>query len=200
MVKFGMANTLVTYEDQYWIYIENLPVEKKVLTIGIGGFYSELFADLVSAYILETTQELFLDSAFNVIYQKTDWMQSLERNWLEIWWLEKFQTKVNELTESGFLQLTLDIWDPESTIDKNPRNKNVTINCSAGFPYLDMKLLWHRNELKFLVHLKPNQQLKYLNEGSTHTNACLEAIPNGVIQRLSILTPLIKEIEDKRLY
>ena len=70
MVKFEMANTLVTYEDQYWIYIENLPVEKKVLTIGIGGFYSELFADLVSAYILETTQELFLDSAFNVIYHK----------------------------------------------------------------------------------------------------------------------------------
>ena len=38
LVKFGMANTLVTFEDQYYIYGGDLPVEGKGLTI--GGFES----------------------------------------------------------------------------------------------------------------------------------------------------------------
>ena len=31
MVKYGMDNCFVTYEDQYWIYGGNLPVEEKDL-------------------------------------------------------------------------------------------------------------------------------------------------------------------------
>ncbi len=38
MVKFGMANTIVTFEDQYWEYGGAVPVEYKGLTI--GGFES----------------------------------------------------------------------------------------------------------------------------------------------------------------
>ena len=34
MVQFGMDNTFVTFEDQYWIYGGDLPVEEKGLTIG----------------------------------------------------------------------------------------------------------------------------------------------------------------------
>ena len=68
MVEFRMANTLVTYEDKYWIYWGDVPVKMKGLTI--GGFESAFFADLVAAYILENTQELFIDSAFNGIYRE----------------------------------------------------------------------------------------------------------------------------------
>jgi hypothetical protein len=42
--------------------------------------------------------------------------------------------------------------------------------------------------LQFKVHLKENQILKYLNRGSTHTEACFAAIPSGVMKRLASLT------------
>jgi hypothetical protein len=36
-----------------------------------------------------------------------------------------------------------------------------------------MELSWSKEgTLKFGVHLKPNQQLKYLNAGSAHTPGC----------------------------
>ncbi len=60
MVKFGMENTFVTFEDKYWKCGGLLPVEEKGLTI--GGFESAFFADLVAAYILKTSQDLFKDS------------------------------------------------------------------------------------------------------------------------------------------
>ncbi len=54
MVKYGIDNCFVTYEDQYWIYGGNFPVEEKGLTI--GGFESAFFTDLVAAYILEKSR------------------------------------------------------------------------------------------------------------------------------------------------
>ena len=47
----GADNMFVTFEDQYYIYGEFLPVEEKGLTI--GGFESAFLTDLVAAYILE---------------------------------------------------------------------------------------------------------------------------------------------------
>ena len=67
LVKFGMNNTFVTFSDQYWIYGGLLPVEEKGLTI--GGYESAFFADLVAAYILENSQDIFEDSLFNKIYR-----------------------------------------------------------------------------------------------------------------------------------
>jgi hypothetical protein len=43
-------------------------------------------------------------------------------------------------------------------------------------------------ELRFRVHLKPNQQLFYLNRGSSHTSSCYRAIESGVLVRLAKLT------------
>jgi hypothetical protein len=54
-----------------------------------------------------------------------------------------------------------------------------------------MEMIWSMNGiLNFRVHLKPNQMLKYLNNGSAHTRACLRAIPTGVCGRLAKLTTL----------
>jgi hypothetical protein len=39
--------------------------------------------------------------------------------------------------------------------------------------------------LLFCVHLKPNQQLLYLNRGSSHTSTCYRAIESGVLGRLA---------------
>ena len=48
-------------------------------------------------------------------------------------------------------------------------------------------------DLQFKVHLKENQQLKHLNSGSEHPQACCVAIPNGVNQRLAKLTTRTSE-------
>ena len=45
-----------------------------------------------------------------------------------------------------------------------------------------------RGHLLFRVHLKPNQQLLYLNRGSSHTLSCYRAIESGVLGRLAKLT------------
>ena len=67
LVKFGMTNTLITFEDKHYIYGGDLPVEEKVLTI--GGFESACFVDLVVAYLLENARQLFKDSRYNGIYR-----------------------------------------------------------------------------------------------------------------------------------
>ena len=56
-----------------------------------------------------------------------------------------------------------------------------------------------KNELRFGVHLKENQSLKYLNADSQHTKATFKAIPSGVFRRLSSLTTITKENEDSRI-
>jgi hypothetical protein len=52
-----------------------------------------------------------------------------------------------------------------------------------------MEMYWSpEGNLHFRVHLKENQVLKYLNCGSTHTNACFASIPTGAMKRLASLT------------
>ena len=47
--------------------------------------------------------------------------------------------------------------------------------------------------MEFQLHRKPNQKLKYLNKGSTHTNATFNAIPSGIFYRLAKLTSKTKK-------
>jgi hypothetical protein len=57
---------------------------------------------------------------------------------------------------------------------------------NPAFPYLDMEMYWSgRGQLRFRVHLKPNQQLLYLNRGSSHASSCYRAIESGVLDRLA---------------
>ena len=79
-------------------------------------------------------------------------------------------------------------------------DEKVTIEKGKVFPYLDMELFWSpEQELQFQVHLKPNQELKYLNKGSTHTTACFRAIPSGVFGRLAKLTTMTPANANKPL-
>ena len=58
-------------------------------------------------------------------------------------------------------------------------------------------MYWNsRNELKFQVHMKPNQKLKYLNRDSTHLPSIFKAIPRGVLLRLSNLTSKSNKLEN----
>ena len=102
-------------------------------------------------------------------------------------WLGKFQTAVNECTGSNCLQFTAVVWGDDKR--DGTKNEQVTVHGGDNFPYLDMELVWLANEqLGFRVHLKDNQQLKYVNRGSSHPSHVFKAIPNGVTKRLATLT------------
>ena len=60
-------------------------------------------------------------------------------------------------------------------------------------------MYWYKEELAFKVHRKENQILKYVNDDSTHTRACRKSIPSGVIHRLTNLTTLLPENQDKKI-
>ena len=58
-IKFGMGNTFLTFCDKYYEYNGNVAKEERCLTI--GGFESASLADLVVAYLFESTEEMFKD-------------------------------------------------------------------------------------------------------------------------------------------
>jgi hypothetical protein len=66
---------------------------------------------------------------------------------------------------------------------------NLSVDTNPAFPYLDMEMYWSgRGQLRFRVHLKPNQQLLYLSRGSSHTSSCYRDIESDVLGRLAKLT------------
>ena len=83
--------------------------------------------------------------------------------------METFQSRVNEICGSDHLQFTAEIWNCDAPKSIVPSNENVKINRKKAFPYLDVEMYWLDDDLKFHVHLKENQLLKYLNKGSVHT-------------------------------
>ena len=141
--------------------------------------------DLVAAYIFERTQELLDELKYDGIYrddgilvfQGKKTTAELEDR------LVTFQEEAKNLLGEKFLKFTMDIWDPDATLlppsDATRDSKTITINKKEGFPYLDMELYWRGNELQFRVHLKPGQNIKYLNKGSAHTQHTFKAIPSG---------------------
>jgi hypothetical protein len=60
---------------------------------------------------------------------------------------------------------------------------------SNNLPFLDMKLYWDKHdELAFTVYRKLGQQLKYLNNDSTHPPHVFRAISVSIYARLAKLT------------
>ncbi len=58
-IKFGMGNTFLNFSDKYYEYNGGIKPDKRCLTI--RGFESAWLADLVVAYIFESTEEMFED-------------------------------------------------------------------------------------------------------------------------------------------
>jgi len=192
MIKFGMCNTLITFEDQYYEYDGGKDPEEKGLTI--GGYESAWLADLVGAYILANTQQHFTNTTYHGLY-RDDGFATFTGKWsydMIVKWRNEFQESVNALAEGNYLQFTCSIWIPNGRAKEH--NKMVSIERGKGFPYLDMELIWsEKKELQFQIYMKPSQQLKYLNKGSTHTGDVFKAIPQGVYQRLAKLTTITEE-------
>jgi hypothetical protein len=203
LLKFSMSNTLIDFDGEYYEYDGDLSLIERGLTI--GGFESAYLADLVMAYILEVMEhedpELFEVVSYMKMYRDDGWTAFNKKMQLQevVDWLAKFQRNVDELSGNKFLQFTSEIWLPGSK-ENNPSEK-VTINNDKAFPFLDMETRWDEKTKNLLydVHLKKNQQLKYLNSDSQHADACFKAIPTGVCKRLIKLTTITNENKNKTM-
>jgi hypothetical protein len=106
---------------------------------------------------------------------------------------------VNEQAGSDALIFTAEVWLP-GQVDAGETVGKTSVTTKGTFPFLDMEMIWNKTrKLVFGVHLKPNQELKYLNFGISHTPGCFKAIPGGVCHRLAKLTTMNSDNEDKKL-
>jgi hypothetical protein len=195
-----MSNSLLSIEGKYYLYDGDKSVEERGLTI--GGYESAWLADLAIAFILDNVDQS--------LFEQTDYFGIYRDDGIAIYnniksqtdiqkWLQAFQNEVNRIAGNEFLQFTAEVWKPNG--EKIPKLDNkVQTNTDTFFPFLDMQLTWNEaNGLSFGVHLKPNQELKYLNKGSAHTLGCFKAITNGVCHRLTKLTSISDVTAEKTL-
>ena len=149
----------------------------------IGGFESTWFAGLVAAYLMTESIELFIPTLYQEIYRddglvvtSTKWSKRQIDDWLIL-----FQARVNKIAGNDYVKFTIKAWSDDL----------------QKFPFWDMDLYWlGKGELRFKIHLKPNQELKYLIKGSMHPKSCLAAIPRGLMKRMASLTSATKDTLD----
>jgi hypothetical protein len=201
MVRLGMSNTLVQFQGKYYVVGGEVSSWERGLTI--GGYESAWFADLVAAYLLETSQDLFNEALYHGIY-RDDGIAVFKGNWSEIKiceWLTKLQSKFNLTLNSNALNFTVEMWKPgENYPLKSKINRMVSVNTDMTFPFLDIEFYWDAsNFLATRVFLKPNQRIKYLSAHSDHTRSCIKAVPNRVLQRLTKLTSVGSKNIDARI-
>jgi hypothetical protein len=198
MVAFGMGNTLLTFVDKYYEYDGEREIQDKGLTI--GGYELAWLANLVAAFVLENCEDFFEDTIYDGIYRDDGLviMDGQKTNAEIGEWLNTFQGRVNQVTGYEGLVFTVSIWRQEQSNEK--LHPKATIHKSSIFPFLDMKLSWsEEGDLRFGVYLKSGQQLKYLNNVSSHPPHCFKAITKGVFGRLASLTSLTNESRYKSI-
>jgi len=197
-IKFGMGNTFLTFGDKYYKYNGNVDTEQRCLTI--GRFESAWLADLVVAYLFESTEVMFKDCAIFGCYRDDEiaiFEKVLTPCELDNW-LNKFQETCNEKLGSDKLQFTMMVWSAGKPMEH--KLAKIHTDTSEAFPFLDMELYWNKdNKLNYRVHLKENQVIKYLSRGSNHPKACFKAIYTGVSKWLAKLTSITANSVNKKL-
>jgi hypothetical protein len=200
LIKFGMNTTLIQFCGVYYLYDGDKDVMDRGLTI--GGYESAWLADMTMGFLLETMDQSVLDEAKYFGIYRDDGISVFPGVWtLDDMdnWRARFQGAINEVAGNDKLSFTAELWTPGEA-SKQKIGEKVSSETAASFPFLDMELSWsEEGDLKFGVHLKPNQELKYLNKGSSHTPGCFKAITAGVCHRLTTLTTVDADSVDMKL-
>jgi hypothetical protein len=189
-----MGNTLLTFVDKYYEYGGNLDVEDRGLTI--GGYKLAWLTNLCMAYVTDNSRDFLDELVYKGIYRNNGIaiFKGLVTTSELAKWLGIFQARVNNLTDSKFLEFTTEVWGNDR--DNGRKYKAVGTTNKDYFPFLDMEMYWSpEGNLQFRVHLKENQVLKYLNCRSMHTDACFAASSTGVMKRLASLTTRTEKSE-----
>eukprot|EP00957_Ditylum_brightwellii_P061848 4693551-Ditylum_brightwellii.AAC.2 len=74
--------------------------------------------------------------------------------------------------------------------------EKITVVSKEAFPYLDMKMYWDNNNLRFAVYNKENKRIKNVNRESCCCASVFKAILEGIFTRLGRLTLKTKENEN----
>lgn len=68
LIKFGMSNTLLTFQNEYYkCRGDKIDTNKRGLTI--GGYESIWLADLAAAYVLDLTKNCFNQIMYRGLYR-----------------------------------------------------------------------------------------------------------------------------------
>ena len=195
-----MSTTLLSFKDKYYMYDGDREMDERGFTI--GGYESAWLADLAMSYLLDNIdQELYNGMQYFGIYRDDGiaFFDGIINQKSLSDWLLKFQREIERIAGNEFLKFTAVIWKPDEHMETE-LDPAVQVCTDSYLPYLDTEIFWNSNlNLQFRVHLKPNQQLKYLNRGSSHTPGCFKAIPTGVCKRLAKLTTLTEENKNKKM-
>ena len=150
-------------------------------------------------FILENLDDIFDDTRFSGIYGddginvKAGVLTKQEI----AEWKNHVNERVEELVGLDHLKFTLDIWDAGGVDDGVDLERLIV--CNDSFPYLDMEFYWSGEDLLFQVHMDPNQQVKYLNQGNAHRKDVFKAIPSGVMGGLEKLTSRTEDNKDMQM-
>ena len=156
LIKFGISNTIVTFHENYYLIDRDVEADDRGLTI--GGYKSAWLADLVDAYVLEKTKDLFSDMHYYGLY-RDDGIIVFDQRHSILWctnWFVRFQNAVNLINDNAGLEFTMEIWN-EGGRNLRGSTKGVSINLGSTFPFLDMNLFWEGEFLQTKVYMKENQ-------------------------------------------
>ena len=138
-----MGNTLITFRDQYYEYGGSVDPKKRGLTI--GGYESAWLEDLVAAYLQEKTNDLFSETTqyhgiyrgYGLVVFKGKWPERDIQRWVEV-----FQLRINDVTDSEDIVFTAEIWNPIKTGNATTTELSKTVSTveKISFPYLDLEL------------------------------------------------------------
>ena len=204
LIKFGMSNTLLTFQGRYYEY-RGMSHDSTQCGLTIGGYESAWLADLVASFIFVQTDDLFQSTCrYSGIY-RDDGIAIFNGLWKDediTRWFQTFQYRVENCLKSKNLKFTCEIWrlGKHDTKVNTYLSDAITVIESKYFPYLDLDMYFSiMGKLRFRVHLKPNQTLKYLNQESTHTKSCIRAVRQGVFNRLVKLTSTTRSTLSSRM-
>eukprot|EP00957_Ditylum_brightwellii_P156748 11930644-Ditylum_brightwellii.AAC.1 len=83
MVQFGMKNTLVSFQDKYFVYkgaAKGANLTNKDVALAIGGYKSAVLTNLVAPYLFEMTGSKFIEAKYKGIY-RDDGLMVLVGKW-----------------------------------------------------------------------------------------------------------------------
>jgi hypothetical protein len=133
-----MGNTLLTFVDKYYEYGGNLDVEDRGLTI--GGYKLAWLTNLCMAYVTDNSRDFLDELVYKGIYRNNGIaiFKGLVTTSELAKWLGIFQARVNNLTDSKFLEFTTEVWGNDR--DNGRKYKAVGTTNKDYFPFLDMEI------------------------------------------------------------
>ena len=79
MIKFGADNTLIAFVYRYYKCGGSENINERGLTI--GGYQLAWFADLVASFILDNTEDLFINTTSHYRLYRDNWIIFLIGKW-----------------------------------------------------------------------------------------------------------------------